>query len=71
MSTDFEPSVQMRIYAPSIHVPEHKELRDAIDRAQVTGETTWILNSAGAPVAAVVPRGIAELGLQAWEREAN
>lgn len=63
---EFEPSITPRIYAASITVPEHKELRDAIDLAQVTGQVTWIRNTAGAPIAAIVPRGMAELGLTAW-----
>ena len=67
--SEFEPSTQLRIYAPSISEPEHRDLRNAIDAAQVEGTVTWITNTAGAPVAAIVPRGIAEMGLQAWERE--
>lgn len=55
--------VTLKIYAPSISVPEHKQLRDAVDGANIQGTTTWLLNSAGARVAAIVPVEIAERGL--------
>lgn len=48
---------------------EHKALIDAKDDALVSGQVTWLDNSAGAPVAAIVPRGIAELGIQAWKEQ--
>ena len=64
---EFEPSVTMRVYANSIPASEYKDLRNAIDAASVQGTTTWIRNSAGAPIAAIVPRGIAEVGQAAWE----
>jgi hypothetical protein len=71
--SEFEPSITPRIYAPSLGRDtagrEHRSLRDAIDAAQVEGTVTWITNTAGAPVAAIVPRGIAELGQTAWDRE--
>lgn len=50
-----EYTIQPRIYAGSISVSEHREFRDAIQRALVSGETTWILNSVDAVVAAIVP----------------
>jgi hypothetical protein len=61
--------IVLRLYAGSLSVPEHKSMRDAVDAASVEGEVTWLDNSAGAPVAAIVPRGIAELGIRAWEEE--
>lgn len=53
-------TVQPRIYARSISVPEHKDLRDAIDRALVAGETTWVLNTAGAVIAMIAPASDAD-----------
>lgn len=53
--SEHEPSITPRIYAGSIDVPEHRQIRDAIDAANVQGTTTWIKNTAGAPVAAIVP----------------
>jgi hypothetical protein len=62
--------VRLTIYARSLgrdtSGQEHKSLLDAKDAAVVSGDVTWLDNSAGAPVAAIVPRGIAELGIRAW-----
>lgn len=57
-----DSEVTLKIYAPSISVPEHKQLRDAVDAANVQGTITWLCNSAGARVAAIVPVEIAERG---------
>ena len=69
---EFEPSVTPRIYAASIGRDtggrEHKALRDAIDAASVQGTVTWIKNSAGAPVAAIVPPEAAQAWAQFMER---
>lgn len=56
--------IRISIYAPSIEVPEYRKLRDAIDAALVSGDITMIVNTAGAPIAAIVPVGIAEAGEQ-------
>jgi hypothetical protein len=68
LTIPYEPSVTPRIYAKSIGSDtggrEHKALRDAIDGANVSGTITWIKNTAGAPVAAIVPVDIAEGGLR-------
>lgn len=53
--SEHEPSVDLRIYANSITVDEHRELRRAVDAASVEGTVTWLKNSAGAPIAAIVP----------------
>jgi hypothetical protein len=62
-------TLRISIYAPSITEPEHRSLRNAIDAASVSGETTFILNSASAPIAAIVPLGIEELGRAEWARQ--
>jgi hypothetical protein len=62
--------VRLRVYAASIqNGTEYRSLRDAAAAASVEGQVTWLDNSAGAPIAAIVPRGIAELGIRAWEEE--
>lgn len=63
--------IKMSIYAPSIEVPEHRKLRDAIDAALVSGDITMIVNTAGAPIAAIVPVGIAEVGEQRFNELAG
>lgn len=50
----------LRMVATSLANQEHRALRDATDAASVSGETTYLCNSAGARVAAVVPLSRAE-----------
>jgi hypothetical protein len=59
--SEFEPSISL----PLAHVTVHR----AILAAREYGATTWIKNAAGAPVAAIVPRGVAELGLAEWKKQ--
>lgn len=61
---EFEPSVSPRIYGKSIPVGEHKQLRDAIDRAVQASEVTWVRDASGKPVAAIVPLSVAQAGLK-------
>lgn len=57
-----EPSITPRLFAASISVPEHRELRNAIDAANVEGTTTWVLNTAGVAVAKIAPLTAADRG---------
>jgi hypothetical protein len=67
--TEFEPSIRPAIYIESISVKEHRKLRGAIAAAQSDGTVTWIKDSAGIAYAAIVPRGVADLGLRAVEED--
>jgi hypothetical protein len=69
MADEFEPSVQVGIFATSSgnSVQDHRKLRDAIEEAKTEGTVTWVKNPGGAPVAAIVPWGIAEIGRLAWD----
>jgi hypothetical protein len=71
MADEFEPSVQVGIFATASEksVQDHRKLRDAISDAQENGTVTWVKNKAGAPVAAIVPRGIAEAGQLSWDSQ--
>lgn len=65
--------VKLTIYARSLGTDtagrEHKTLRDAVDAASVSGEVTYLQNSMGARVAAVVPLEMAEYALRhGWGR---
>lgn len=55
----------IRLYDKSPAALEHRALRDAISAAQAAGQLTWIEDSAGMPVAAIVPPGVAEAGTPA------
>jgi hypothetical protein len=59
MNGSNEPEITLAIYAKSLgrdtSAREHKALLDAKDAASVEGTTTWLLNGAGARVAAIVP----------------
>lgn len=59
---------RIRLRVPAIYpAPEHRDLRDAADAANVQGTVTWIENTAGVPVAAIVPVDVAKAGLKALE----
>jgi hypothetical protein len=63
---EFEPSVTLR--PAEFTLDEHRQLLAAIAQARSSGTTTWI-KVAGAPIAAIVPRGIAEVGQRQWKAE--
>jgi hypothetical protein len=48
---------------------EHRELRNAVDAASVSGETTYLQNSAGARVAKVAPVEDDPAAIRETERE--
>lgn len=62
-----DKEIILRTYAVTIENQEWRSLRDATDAASVSGEVTWLCNSAGARVAAIVPLGVAEMGLEGRE----
>lgn len=53
--------IRLTIYARSLGTDtagrEHKALRDAVDAASVSGEVTYLTNSAGARIAKITPLG--------------
>ena len=64
-----EREMRIKVWAKSIGTLEHQMLRDAIDAASVSGDMTWIENSAGARIAAIVPLDVAEAGLASRPRQ--
>ncbi len=68
MTDEFEPSVQLKPAAGNLD--EHKQLLVAIAQARSSGTTTWI-KVGEAPIAAIVPRGIAEVGAVAWKEQTH
>lgn len=70
MATDeFEPSVTLHSRPGRVTADDLRELdrlRRAIEKA-LHGETVWVKNVGGAPIAAIVPQGIAEAGQAGWK----
>lgn len=60
--------VDLRVWAQEIRDDEHRDLRRGVDAASVSGDVTWVRNSAGAPVAAIVPLDVAYAGRAATGR---
>lgn len=69
MPDEFEPSVHLKP-GEGLDFQEHRELLVAIAQARSSGTTTWI-KVADSPIAAIVPRGIAEVGAVAWKEQTH
>ena len=54
--------VKVEIYNRSITIPEFRQLRDAIDAADLNSEITYVTDGTGRRLAAIVPVGVAVAG---------